>query len=81
MFHYQGKPWRKWNAVMRDQLTKTQARDGHERGSWGGEAADVGAGRGGRLYTTALSALILETYYRHPWIYRKLKPEVENQDE
>jgi hypothetical protein len=71
MFHWQGKPWKKWNAAMRDQLVDTQAAEGHEKGSWGDAAGDAGASRGGRLYTTALSALTLETYYRYGWIYGK----------
>jgi hypothetical protein len=71
MFHWQGDAWNKWNDAMRDQLIDSQATDGHEEGSWGGAGSDMAASRGGRLYTTAMSALILETYYRYGRIYGK----------
>ncbi len=67
MHHYGGEAWVAWNPRMRDLLVKAQARDGHEAGSWH-FAVDHQAGR---LWTTALSALILEVYYRHLPIYRK----------
>ena len=69
MFHYRGPLWEKWNASMRDQLVTTQYSEGHEVGSWYHEGP--WSSRGGRLYDTALSLLILETYYRHPHIYQK----------
>jgi hypothetical protein len=74
MRHWEGDTWKKWNTAMRDQLVKTQAKKGHEKGSW-----HMGAGhtsdRGGRLYCTAMSVMVLEIYYRHLPIYRKASTE------
>jgi hypothetical protein len=65
--HYQGENWERWNVRMRDYLVKTQASSGHERGSW--FFPDRHGSIGGRLYTTAICAMILEVYYRHMPLY------------
>lgn len=70
MHHYGGYPWERWNAVMRDYLVNTQAKKGHEYGSWFFDGADLGVGAGGRLYFTALATMTLEVYYRHMPLYR-----------
>jgi hypothetical protein len=70
MRHWEGELWRRWNMVMRDQLTDSQAREGHEAGSWFFPGSDHGAGPGGRLYFTALAAMTLEIYYRFLPLYR-----------
>lgn len=67
LHHYGGESWVAWNPRMRDLLVKAQSKDGHEAGSWH-FAVDH---QTGRLWTTALSALILEVYYRHLPIYRQ----------
>ena len=73
--HYEGDSWKKWNAVMRDQLVKSQATKGHEAGSW---QIDTGHGsKGGRLYSTSMATMILEVYYRHLPIYRKQSAETD----
>jgi hypothetical protein len=46
---------------MRDMLSATQAKAGHEAGSWH-FPTDRNAGR---LWITTLSTMILEVYYRH----------------
>jgi len=74
MRHWGGEPWKKWNSVMRDQLVKSQAQKGHEEGSWFMPAGHV-TDKGGRLYCTAMAAMILEVYYRHLPIYRKQSTE------
>ncbi len=61
--------WNKWNDVMRDQLVHSQIKAGHETGSWH-QKGDHGADRGGRLYVTAMSTMILEVYYRHMPLYQ-----------
>jgi hypothetical protein len=70
-----GPLWAKWNPVMRDYLVKTQAKNGHLTGSWMFFGADRhaqhGTQAGGRLYNTALCALILEVYYRHDPVYSR----------
>lgn len=68
MHHYQGPLWPRWNSILRDHLVQTQEKQGHESGSWYFEG-DFGSGIGGRLYITAMSAMILEVYYRHMPIY------------
>ena len=68
MRQYDGPLWKKWNAVMRDQMVNSQAQQGHEKGSWYHKGA--WSERGGRLYDTALSTMVLEVYYRHMPIYK-----------
>lgn len=52
---------------LRDHLIQTQAKVGHELGSW--NFKDRYGSVGGRLYTTAMCALILETPYRYEPLY------------
>jgi hypothetical protein len=70
MRHWEGDLWKNWNQQMRDQLIHSQARQGHEEGSWFTGGGDLGAPTGGRLYCTAMAAMILEVYYRNLPIYR-----------
>ena len=49
--------------AIRDHLIATQAQSGHEKGSWHFE--DRYGSVGGRLYTTAMCCLILQTPYRY----------------
>ena len=67
LHHMGGSGWKRWNKRMRDHLIDTQAQTGHERGSW--FVKEAWSDRGGRLYTTALSILTLEVYYRYLPIY------------
>ena len=72
MFQFTGAKgdlWKKWNEKMRDFLVRTQAIKDHEKGSWYAGSSLHSAKKGGRLYTTALGAMILEVYYRHMPIY------------
>jgi hypothetical protein len=71
--HWEGDVWKKWNSVMRDHLVNTQAKGGHEEGSWYFKAGH--ADRAGRLYCTSMATMILEIYYRHLPIYRKQSTE------
>lgn len=68
MHHYGGESWKKWNTTMRDHLVKSQAKQGHEHGSWH-FTGDHGTTAGGRLYATTLAAMTLEVYYRYLPIY------------
>ena len=67
MRHWEGPTWDKWEAVMKPQLVNSQAKAGHETGSW--YLKHTHADRGGRLYCTAMAAMILEVPYRHLPIY------------
>lgn len=69
MHHWGGERWEKWNAVMRDQLVASQSHAGDAEGSWITDHSH-GAPMGGRLYTTCLSIMTLEVYYRYLPIYR-----------
>ena len=65
MSHMRPELWLAWRAQMEEMILRSQAESGHEAGSW---FADLDAGHGasaaGRLYCTALAALILETCQR-----------------
>jgi hypothetical protein len=70
MHHMGDKYWDTWNPTMRDFLIRTQEKEGHKTGSWDPEPTDWGK-VGGRVYSTSLSVLTLEVYYRHLPLYRK----------
>lgn len=64
---YEGEMWKRWNPQMRDLLIESQATEGHEAGSWY-VAGDHGSRRGGRVYCTAMGAMILEVpHWRRQW--------------
>ena len=77
MFRYGGGDWKDWNegpkradgtrtGGLRDLLVIAQWKKyGPNWGSWEPDAGAFGT-RYGRLGTTALTVLTLETYYRHP---------------
>lgn len=65
--HYGGEEWVAWNEKLREQLIRTQSREGHESGSW--YFPDKHGDQGGRLYNTAMALLTLEVYYRYLPIY------------
>ena len=67
LHHARHRDWDKWNTKLRDHLVATQATEGHERGSWHfkNKWGDIG----GRLYTTAMCAMMLEIYYRYLPLY------------
>jgi len=63
MFQVGGECWRRWNELVRDTIIGLQRHEGCERGSWDPNSR---WGRfGGRIYSTALAVLTLETYYRY----------------
>ncbi len=59
--------WPRWNARLRDALVRSQARVGHETGSWTFDDRETAPG--GRLAHTSLALLVLEVYYRLLPIY------------
>ena len=67
LFHCGGPEWDTWNRKMREHLISTQERVGHPSGSWYFESPQSAAG--GRLYNTAMAAMILEVYYRFMPLY------------
>jgi hypothetical protein len=81
--HMEGEYWKRWNAVMREEVPKHQVKRGREAGSWDPGTRDRNAPdgyrwhtaytpHGGRLYVTCLSIYMLEVYYRHLPIYSRV---------
>jgi hypothetical protein len=68
MFQYDGEPWEEWNGALRDSLVGLQRTQGPYAGSW--DPNGKWAGIGGRLYSTAISTMCLEVYYRFLRIYQ-----------
>lgn len=64
LFHVGGEPWQRWNSGLQQTLLSLQRTGtGSPVGSWDPDAA---WGRhGGRVYATAVAALMLEVYYRY----------------
>ena len=62
MYQHGGEPWEQWNEALRDLLVADQRTDGDFAGSWNPRAP--WGDYGGRVYSTAISALCLEVYYR-----------------
>jgi HEAT repeat protein len=57
-----GRYFREWNEVIQRIVPGTQAKEGPDEGSWPVWNHDM---VGGRLYTTCMGVLTLETYYRY----------------
>jgi len=68
MYQNGGEPWEDWNRVVRDTLIREQKRKGRLAGSW--DPNGPWGKYGGRLYSTAISTLTLEVYYRLLPLYR-----------
>ncbi len=71
LFQMESPGWPKWNEQLREYLIREQSKNGHEAGSWYFQDDDPpGFNKtGGRLYTTTLSAMTLEVYYRYMPVY------------
>eukprot|EP00913_Durusdinium_trenchii_P023359 g21937.t1 len=68
MYQYGGKEWKQWNDAVRDALVAEQSTTGDNDGSW--DPKGPWGKYGGRVYSTALSALCLEVYYRFLPLYK-----------
>jgi hypothetical protein len=69
-FHAGGPQWDRWNERLQSALLPLQRREsGSLDGSW--DPDPVWGGHGGRVYSTALSAMTLEVYYRHLPMHRQ----------
>ncbi len=65
--------WHAWNDALTSVLLGKQVASGPDAGSWNTDC--LWGGYGGRVYTTAISAMCLEVYYRYapepkkdPWV-------------
>ena len=54
--------WTQWKKALAPTLLESQVKSGHAAGSW--DPVSAWSADGGRVYTTALAVLCLETYYR-----------------
>lgn len=69
LFQLQDENWRQWNAALKQRLLATQLPVyAQQAGSWDPDA--LWGGYGGRVYSTAMSCLCLEVYYRFLPMYR-----------
>lgn len=68
MYQYGGNPWREWNEDLRELLISEQVMHGPNAGSW--DPRPPWGPYGGRLYSTTLSTLCLEVYYRFLPLYQ-----------
>jgi hypothetical protein len=68
MYQLQGESWQRWNEALQSTLINRQRTDGDMAGSWNPEC--IWGGYGGRIYSTALSSLCLEVYYRYLPLYQ-----------
>lgn len=68
MFQHGGPEWEAWNAAARDTLIRLQRRGGPNSGSW--DPVGPWGSVGGRIYSTAVSAMCLEVYYRFLPLYQ-----------
>ena len=68
MHHVDNEPWQEWNGALRDLLVSLQRQEGPLAGSW--DPKGKWGGIGGRLYSTTLSTMCLEVYYRYTSIAR-----------
>ena len=59
--------WQRWNDSMKRVLCTTQITAGQNTGSW--NPTCVWGAYGGRVYSTALSCMCLEVYYRYLPVY------------
>ncbi|MCA9193450.1 MAG: terpene cyclase/mutase family protein [Planctomycetales bacterium] len=75
MRHFGGPMWERWNSRLRDSLINSQELEGHAAGSW--KPSGSHSEKGGRLYATSLSAMILEVYYRHMPLYTDRTSEID----
>lgn len=73
--------WHAWNDALTAVLLSKQVASGPDAGSWNTDC--LWGGYGGRVYTTAMSAMCLEVYYRYapaprkdPWV--AARPESNN---
>ena len=68
LFQVQDPRWTQWNRRLVGRLVPTQRKEGPLAGSWDPDSRWSAVG--GRVYTTTLSCLCLQTYYRYLPLYK-----------
>lgn len=69
LYHSGGRAWEIWNERMTETLLRRQLQAGADAGAWPAEG--MWAGYGGKVFSTALSTLCLEVYYRYLPLYEQ----------
>ncbi len=70
LFQLQDESWRQWNQALKTRLlTSQEPAYSTQPGSW--QPDSVWGGYGGRVYSTAMSCLCLEVYYRYLPMYQR----------
>jgi hypothetical protein len=64
MFQLGGEEWTRWDDSLKAAALDHQVQTGCAAGSW--DPKDPWGDEGGRVYSTALMTLCLESYYRYP---------------
>jgi Squalene-hopene cyclase C-terminal domain/Prenyltransferase and squalene oxidase repeat len=83
LHNMRNKDWERWNARVREGLISMQSVGKEcDRGSWDPSEPQIDkwGAMGGRLYTTSLSLLTLEVYYRYLPLYRDPGEEMPGSD-
>lgn len=68
MFQYGGPEWKQWNEAVRAALVAEQTATGANAGSWAPRGP--WGPYGGRVFSTAMSTMCLEVYYRFLPLYK-----------
>lgn len=68
MYQYGGPEWKQWNDAVRSALVAEQVTQGKNAGSW--DPKGPWGPYGGRVFSTAVSAMCLEVYYRFLPLYK-----------
>ncbi len=63
LYQLGGQDWRKWEPTI-EAIAEHQIKEGEMKGSWDPQVDPWGAA-GGRVYSTAILALLMEVYYRY----------------
>jgi len=69
MFQHGGIEGEEWTRAMQDTLVSSQRQQGDESGSW--DPRRPWGDYGGRIFSTAMSTLCLEVYYRYLPMYQQ----------
>ncbi|MFN6111459.1 MAG: hypothetical protein ACK493_13905 [Planctomycetota bacterium] len=69
LYHTGGRAWELWNQRLTEVLLRRQVQAGADAGAW--PADGMWAGYGGKVFSTAMSTLCLEVYYRYQPIYEQ----------
>jgi len=72
LFQEGGPAWDRWNAALQNALLDDQRTQGNLAGSW--NPRRPWGDFGGRVYSTAMSTLCLEVYYRYLPLSRSISP-------